>query len=77
MRIIGYDIPEAEDKFLRLREYCRVKSWGYREYADFTSGEKKYCHCLKSVMSDLNEFDGILCLGFTSLAGAVESPGES
>ena len=50
------------NQLLRLREYCKIKSWDYREYVDYASGAKKDRPGLKSVMSDLNNIDGILVL---------------
>ena len=51
-----------ENQLLRLREYCKVKGWDYQEYIDYASGAKKDRPGLKSIMSDLDNIDGILVL---------------
>ena len=51
-----------ENQFIRLREYCQARSWGFKEYVDFASGAKKDRTGLKSVMNDLAQLDGILVL---------------
>ena len=51
-----------ENQLLRLREYCKVKGWDYKEYIDYASGAKKDRPGLKSIMSDLDNIDGILVL---------------
>ncbi len=47
---------------MRLRDYCKLKSWDFREYIDYASGAKNDRPGLKSVMSDLDQIDGILVL---------------
>ena len=47
---------------LRLREYCKIKNWDYQEYIDYASGAKKDRPGLKSIMSDMDNIDGILVL---------------
>ena len=51
-----------ENQFLRLREYCKIKNWDYHEYLDYASGAKKDRPILRSIMSDLDNVDGILVL---------------
>ena len=51
-----------ENQLLRLREYCKVKGWDYQECIDYASGAKKDRPGLKSIMSDLDNIDGILVL---------------
>ncbi len=51
-----------ENQLLRLREYCKIKKWDYKEYIDYASGAKKDRPGLKSIMSDLDNIDGILVL---------------
>jgi DNA invertase Pin-like site-specific DNA recombinase len=51
-----------ENQLLRLREYCRIKNWEFREYVDYASGGKKDRPGLKAVMLDLDLLDGILVL---------------
>ena len=51
-----------ENQLLRLREYCKTRGWDYREYVDHASGAKKDRPGLKSIMSDLDNIDGILVL---------------
>ena len=51
-----------ENQLLRLREYCKIKDWDYHEYIDYASGAKKDRPGLKSIMSDLDNIDGILLL---------------
>jgi DNA invertase Pin-like site-specific DNA recombinase len=51
-----------ENQLLRLREYCKIKDWDYHEYIDYASGAKKDRPGLKSIMSDLDNIDGILVL---------------
>ena len=51
-----------ENQLLRLREYCKIKGWDYREYVDHASGAKKDRPGLRSIMSDLDNLDGILVL---------------
>jgi DNA invertase Pin-like site-specific DNA recombinase len=51
-----------ENQLLRLREYCKIKGWDYREYVDHASGAKKDRPGLRSIMSDLDNIDGILVL---------------
>ena len=51
-----------ENQLLRLREYCKIKNWEYQEYIDYASGAKKDRPGLKSIMSDLDNIDGILVL---------------
>ncbi len=51
-----------ENQLLRLREYCKTRGWDYKEYIDYASGAKKDRPGLKSIMSDLDNIDGILVL---------------
>ncbi len=51
-----------ENQLIRLREYCKVREWKFREYVDFASGAKKDRPGLKSIMNDLTQLDGILVL---------------
>ena len=51
-----------ENQLIRLREYCKNRNWDFREYVDFASGAKNDRPGLKSIMSDLNQIDGILVL---------------
>ena len=51
-----------ENQLIRLREYCKNRSWDFREYVDFASGAKNDRPGLKSIMSDLDQIDGILVL---------------
>ncbi len=51
-----------ENQLIRLREYCKTRTWDSKEYVDFASGAKKDRPGLKSIMNDLNQLDGILVL---------------
>ena len=51
-----------ENQLIRLREYCKNRNWDFREYVDFASGAKNDRPGLKSIMSDLDQIDGILVL---------------
>lgn len=51
-----------ENQLIRLREYCKNRSWDFREYVDFASGAKNDRPGLKLIMSDLDQIDGILVL---------------
>ncbi len=51
-----------ESQLIRLREYCKVRDWEFREYVDFASDAKKDRPGLKSIMGDLAHLDGILVL---------------
>lgn len=30
-----------ENQLIRLREYCRIRGWEFKEYVDYASGAKK------------------------------------
>ncbi len=51
-----------ENQLIRLREYCKTRTWDSKEYVDFASGAKKDRPGLKSIMNDLDQLDGILVL---------------
>ena len=51
-----------ENQLRRLREYCKLKNYAYKEYIDFASGSKKDRPGLKSIMEELDHLDGILVL---------------
>ena len=51
-----------ENQLIRLREYCRVRVWDFKEYVDFASGAKKDRPGLKSIMNSLANLNGILVL---------------
>ena len=62
-----------ENQLLRLREYCKVKGWDYQEYIDYASGAKKDRPGLKSIMSDLDNIDGILVLRLDPFGRSLEN----
>ena len=51
-----------ENQLIRLREYCKNRSWDFREYVDYASGSKVDREGLHMLMDDLMELDGILVL---------------
>ena len=51
-----------ENQLIKLRQYCKMKNWDFKEYIDHASGAKKDRPGLKSIMSDLDHLDGILVI---------------
>ena len=66
-----------ENQLLRLREYCKVKGWDYKEYIDYASGAKKDRPGLKSIMNDLDHLDGILVLRLDRFGRSLQNLLES
>ena len=62
-----------ENQLIRLREYCKNRSWDFREYVDFASGAKNDRPGLKLIMSDLDQIDGILVLRLDRFGSSLKN----
>jgi len=64
-----------ENQLLRLREFCKNKGWGYKEYIDYASGQDPNRPELKKMMQDLenDELAGIIVLRLDRLGRSVSN----